>query len=356
METTSKLLFRLSMQSGESMIFETLSSKIIFILLLLYCHKLLSMLLSYIKKNKIVNEWILLGLQAAYMPFQIIIGLSIVIIVLNLFGYNYPLQYIITHTDSVYSTTILLLSCWFLLRLRKYIEIFIRSHQDQFFSRIDPALLGMISQLLKIICACCVGGILLYLAGVPFKSLMIFQGAITIAIGIASQNVLGNGFGGLMLLINKPFKIGDLISSPDKKIEGYVQEIRWDSTKIINLDRRLLHVPNSIFTQIIILNLSNIENRHIFQSINLRYQDADKVNEITYDIQYMLQHHKEIDQKQLIRAHWIEFSPRALRIEVQAFTKTIDSVIFYKVQQDVCIKISEIIKKHDAKIAVVLSA
>ncbi len=155
-----------------------------------------------------------------------------------------------------------------------------------------------------------------------------------------------------MIFAHRPFRVGDWISSPDKKVEGIVEEIGWHATKIRTLERRPLHVPNSIFTHIVIMNSSLMYNRHIKQIVGLRYQDVDKIDRITHDIERMLRSHADIDQDQSVMADWVEFGSHALHIEVYAFTKTTNRALFRKVQQDVCIKIVRIVEKYGAEIAI----
>ena len=50
-----------------------------------------------------------------------------------------------------------------------------------------------------------------------------------------------------MVYMDRPFSIGDWISSPDKDIEGTVEQIGWRSTRIRTFDKRPLYVPNAIF-------------------------------------------------------------------------------------------------------------
>lgn len=298
------------------------------------------------------NTWFLLLLDAAYTPIQICILIVGIYRIAHLFEY----ECIINNIDYVYQVSMLMMMSWFLLRFKKNIEHMLDEQKEYLFTKFDPALVTLCSQIIRITILFCVVGIALYIVGIPFQSLMMLQGAVTIALGVSAQNVLGNGFGGIMILLYKPFEIGDLISSPDKKIEGYVEEIRWDRTKIMNLDRRPLSIPNSMFNQIIIVNASKMRNRHLVQNINLSYKDMNKVDTITAQIQAMLKSHDGIDTKLAASAYLVEIAPQSLRIHVSAFTKTVKSSTFYQVQQDVCIQIAQIIKNNEADIVVVSSA
>ncbi|MCP5821341.1 mechanosensitive ion channel family protein, partial [Klebsiella pneumoniae] len=63
--------------------------------------------------------------------------------------------------------------------------------------------------------------------GMSLSGLLTFGGIGGIAIGMAGKDILSNLFSGIMLYFDRPFKIGDWVSSPDRQIEGTVVEIGW---------------------------------------------------------------------------------------------------------------------------------
>ncbi|MBP9844264.1 mechanosensitive ion channel family protein [Candidatus Babeliales bacterium] len=243
---------------------------------------------------------------------------------------------------------------WFLFRLKFLIEKEFIEESQKSCSTIDPVLISIFSKIMTVILLFFIAGIIFQIMGIPFETLLIFRGAISIAVGFGAQSLLSNFFGSLMILVNRPFRVGDWISSPDKKVEGIIEEIGWTSTRIRTLERRPLYVPNSIFTHIVIMNSSLMYNRHIKQIVCIRYQDVDKIDKITHDIERMLRSHCGIDQDQSIMADWIEFGSHALHIEIYAFTKTTNRVLFRKIQQDICIKVVRVVENYGAKIAIPL--
>lgn len=90
--------------------------------------------------------------------------------------------------------------------------------------------------------------------GMSLSGLLTFGGIGGIAIGMAGKDILSNLFSGIMLYFDRPFKIGDWVSSPDRQIEGTVVEIGWRITKIITFDHRPLYIPNSLFSSISVEN------------------------------------------------------------------------------------------------------
>ena len=155
-----------------------------------------------------------------------------------------------------------------------------------------------------------------------------------------------------MVYMDRPFSIGDWISSPDKDIEGTVEQIGWRSTRIRTFDKRPLYVPNAIFSTVAIQNPSRMTNRRIKTSVGVRFQDAPKIAAIVADIDEMLHNHPDIDTRQTCFVRLNEFGENSLNILVYTFTKTTEWVKFQAVQEDVFLKIIDIIyNKHNASMA-----
>ncbi|MGF7483325.1 mechanosensitive ion channel family protein [Providencia sp. SP181] len=187
--------------------------------------------------------------------------------------------------------------------------------------------------------------------GMSLSGLMAFGGIGGIAIGMAGKDILSNFFSGLMLYFDRPFNIGDWVSSPDRNIEGTVVEIGWRITKIITFDHRPLYIPNSVFSSISVENPGRMTNRRIKTEIGLRYEDSDKIGAIVDDIRTMLQQDENIDTSQTLLVYFDAFADSSLNIMVYCFTKTTVWAEWLAAQQDVYLKIIEIVKRHGADFA-----
>jgi len=154
-----------------------------------------------------------------------------------------------------------------------------------------------------------------------------------------------------MIYMDRPFKVGDWIRSPDKEIEGTVEEIGWRLTRIRTFDMRPLYVPNSTFANIAVENPSRMTNRRIYETIGVRYDDAAQVEAIVAGIKTMLQQHADIDQKQTMIVNLNRFGPSSLDILIYTFTKTTVWVEFHKIKQDVLLKIMGVITAQGAEVA-----
>jgi len=187
--------------------------------------------------------------------------------------------------------------------------------------------------------------------GYSVSGILAFGGIGGVAVGFAAKDLLANFFGGLMVYLDRPFAVGDWIRSPDRDIEGTVEEIGWRLTIIRTFDKRPLYLPNSTFTSIAVENPSRMSNRRIYETIGIRYDDLDKMSVIVEDVKKLLLAHPDIDTDQTMIVNFNRFSESSLDFFVYTFTRTINWVEFHEVKQDVLLKISEIIARHGAEIA-----
>lgn len=233
---------------------------------------------------------------------------------------------------------------------------FINEFENQFSlvrrGKHDPTTLRGITQVLKII-VFTIGGLgMLQLFGIPLEGVIAFGGAGGIAAGLAAKDLLANFFGGLMIFLDKPFKIGDWVRSPDQEIEGTVEYIGWRLTRIRTFDQRPLFVPNAVFSTISLENPSRMANRRIKASFGLRYEDYGKVEPLSLEIEKMLKSHPDIDSvNRTCFVKLVAFGPYYLELQIYSFTKTTDWLKFQSIQQQVFIKTLEIVESFGCKIA-----
>src|SRR3990170_2831099 len=96
----------------------------------------------------------------------------------------------------------------------------------------------------------------LNVAGIPLRSLAIFAGAFGIGIGFGMQNIISNFISGIILLIERPMSVGDVIILEDSAL-GTVEKFNARSTTIITPDGITMTVPNSKFIETKITNLTH---------------------------------------------------------------------------------------------------
>ena len=236
---------------------------------------------------------------------------------------------------------------WFLVHLIKHGERkFVEGEKP-----IDPTTVDAIAKLLKVSVVITSVLVVLQTLGFSISGVVAFGGIGGMAVGFAAKDLLANFFGGLTIYLDRPFTVGDWIRSPDRNIEGIVENIGWRLTRIRTFDKRPLYIPNSVFTTISVENPSRMLNRRIKETIGIRYDDAGKMEAIVSKVKDMLMNHPEVDTTKTLIVNFNAFAPSSLDFFIYTFTKTTDWVYFHEVKQDVMLKIIYIIDKEGAECA-----
>ena len=119
--------------------------------------------------------------------------------------------------------------------------------------------------------------------GVPTTSFVTALASCGVAIGLAMQGSLSNFAGGIMLLLFKPFKVGDFIES--NGVSGTVTDITVVYTIIHTVDNKVITIPNGSLTNSVIVNASCVDTRRVDFTFSAGYEcDIDKVKEILNNV------------------------------------------------------------------------
>lgn len=159
----------------------------------------------------------------------------------------------------------------------KLVNVFVKAlKKSKSFSKIDKTaqdfLLSVLSVTLKVVIALTSAAIL----GVPMTNMVAVLGSCGLAVGLALQGSLSNFAGGIMLLIFKPFKVGDFVEASG--ISGTVQDISILYTNVLTPDNKRAMIPNGALSNAVIVNYSSEETRRQDIEIGVSYSsDLEEV-------------------------------------------------------------------------------
>lgn len=301
------------------------------------------------KASHTKNKWDDSIIKAALTP----LNLAIILLGMAFAVEPYPEEkqsYLVEIVPVVRELGLVVLLAWFLVNFIKQAEkILVKDDQTE--NSIDETTASAISKLLRISVIVSSVLIIMQSLGYSVSGVLAFGGIGGIAVGFAAKDLLSNFFGALMIHLDRPFKVGDWVRSPDKQIEGVVEAIGWRLTIIRTFDKRPLYVPNAVFTQVSVENPSRMTNRRIYETIGVRYCDADKLPKIIDQVSDMLNHHPDIDHDLVKIVNFNEFAPSSLDFFIYVLTKTTNWIEFHKVKQDVLFKVLSIIEENGAEVA-----
>ncbi|MCR5625765.1 MAG: mechanosensitive ion channel family protein [Lachnospiraceae bacterium] len=117
--------------------------------------------------------------------------------------------------------------------------------------------------------------------GVDATSIVAVVGSMGLTIGLALQGSLSNVAGGMLILLVKPFVIGDYIIESNNKLEGWVQSITIFYTTLKTIDRKKIMIPNGELANSSITNVTTFGHRMVDLSFGISYDsDIKKAKEI----------------------------------------------------------------------------
>ncbi len=310
--------------------------------------RVLGKLLAKLQETRIYWDDALVDAARRPLTFLIwIIGLSFAAEIVS----NESGAVIFGAIDPVRDVGVIFTLVWFLVGFIARTEKNIVLKKEARGEEVDRTTADAIAKLLRI--SVIITGLLVTLQtlGYSISGVLAFGGIGGIAVGFAAKDLLANFFGGLMIYLDRPFNVGDWVRSPDREIEGTIENIGWRLTRIRTFDKRALYVPNSIFANIAVENPSRMTHRRIKETIGIRYDDVSKMEVIIDDVKKMLQEHEDIDTNQTLIVNFNEFAPSSLDFFIYTFTKTTNWIRFHEVKQDVLLKVIRIVESHGAECA-----
>ena len=216
------------------------------------------------------------------------------------------------------------------LKLIKILETKLKKENK--FSKLDSSVKGFVISILSISLKTLLLVVAASIVGIPTTSFITIIGSAGVAVGLALQGGLSNLAGGIMLLIFKPFKVGDYIESEGR--DGTVKAITMFYTIITTPDNKEIHLPNGNLLNNEIVNYSSNPTRRLDLEFNVSYDTKiDKVkkviNEVLDNNELILQ-----DKDRIVRI--LKHSDSSLTYTVKVWVKKEDYwTTYFELQENI---------------------
>ena len=173
--------------------------------------------------------------------------------------------------------------------------------------------------------------------GINITSLIAGLGIGGVAVALAVQNILGDLFCSLSILLDKPFEVGDFIVLGELK--GEVEKIGIKSTRIRSLSGEQIIISNSDLTQGKIQNFKRMNQRRILFRFGVTYQtEVEKLRKIPEIVKSLIE---EFNNTKFDRAHFIELGESALNYEVVFFVLSSEFNVYADIHHEINLKLIE---------------
>jgi MscS family membrane protein len=170
-----------------------------------------------------------------------------------------------------------------------------------------------------------------------------------LAFALAAQDTAANLIGGVVILTEKPFTIGDWIAAG--QVEGIVEDITFRSTKVRTFDRAVVTVPNSSLAKEPITNWTRMGRRRINFSLGVAWDTPrERLEACIQRIRQMLRSHPQLHPAVLL-ANFEKIGENSLDIYINCFTKSTALDQWLQVREDILYKIMEILEEQEVVLA-----
>ena len=212
-------------------------------------------------------------------------------------------------------------------------------------------LIGWIIKSLKILIFILGLAAVLELWGIKIGPIIAGLGLFGVAVALGAQDLFKNLISGILVLVEKRFKIGDWILV-EGIIEGIVEKIGFRSTVIRKFDKSIAIIPNFQFAENAVINISQTTNWIISWTINLQYDSTvDQLKTIRNEIEDYIKKNEDYKPELGYAVRVDQFSESSIDMYIRCFTKTDDWDEWLAVKERLAIEIKQIVEKNKASFA-----
>ncbi len=249
--------------------------------------------------------------------------------------------------DTINRTLITILIFWVIHQIIEPVS-YILSGLDKLLTR---ELIGWIIKSLKILIFILGLAAVLELWGIKIGPIIAGLGLFGVAVALGAQDLFKNLISGILVLVEKRFKIGDWILV-DGIIEGIVEKIGFRSTTIRKFDKSLAIIPNFQFAENAVVNVSETSNWLISWIITLQYDTTvDQLKAIRNQIEDHIKKSEDFNTNIGIAVRVDKFSDSSIDMYVRCFTDTDSWNEWLAVKERLAIAIKQIVEANKASFA-----
>ena len=249
--------------------------------------------------------------------------------------------------DTINRTLITILIFWVIHQIIEPVS-YILSGLDKILTR---ELVGWIIKSLKVLIFILGLAAVLELWGIKIGPIIAGLGLFGVAVALGAQDLFKNLISGILVLVEKRFKIGDWILV-EGIIEGIVEKIGFRSTVLRKFDKSLAIIPNFQFAENAVINISETSNWRIDWAITLQYDTTvEQLKKIRDEIESHIKKSEDFDNAVGVAVRIEKFSDSSIDMRVRCFTTSNSFSTWLEVKEKLAIEIKQIVEGNKAAFA-----
>lgn len=288
--------------------------------------------------------------NAFYNPlkiFYVILGIYLAIVFLRKpLGINEWLNFA---TDRLFKISIIILLANGIANSLTTNSKSIKKIKEKMNPEVEDTMFKFILKGIRIIIYVIAGYMIITELGFNLNGLIAGLGIGSVIITLAAQDTAKNLFGGLVIFLDKPFKVGDWIQVD--KFEGTVEDITFRSIRVRTFENSVVNIPNATIANDSIINWSRMEKRR--NKVNLCLEldtPIEKIQKVQQRIKEMLiQHDDVIDDTIIVK--FDNITDNGINLMVCSYTNSIDYTTFLEEKEKINFKIMQILREENVELA-----
>jgi len=280
------------------------------------------------------------------LPMQGLILIAGVYIAVGYFPFLEKSNELLIH---ILKSGVIFMISWGLYNLSSASSVLFFKIKKKYHMNIDNILIPLFSRALRIVIIAISFSIIAQEFGYDVNGFVAGLGIGGLAFALAAKDALANMFGGIIIITEKPFTIGDWVLTPS--VEGTIEDISFRSTKVRTFAQALVTVPNATLSNEPITNWSKMGKRQITFNLTLAYDTPrEKIETVVRQVEYLLKNHPEI-HPETIFVNFDDYKEYGIDIFLYFFTKTTDWGYYLKVKEEINLHIYDLLESENIMIA-----
>ncbi len=251
---------------------------------------------------------------------------------------------------SLISASYIILLAWGVYNLTAETSVVFNRMKVRYNLGIDDVLIPFISKTIRVIVVAIAFSMIADRFGYSVSTFVAGLGLGGVAVAFAAKDALSHLLGGLTIIIEKPFTLGDWILTPD--VEGTVEEITFRSTKIRTFSQALVTMPNATIANGAITNWSKMGKRQINFTLRVSQETTpSQLKQVVKEIKDLVSTHPGV-HPETIFVKFDQFKENGYDIFLYFFTNTTVWAEFLEIKEDINFHILEILDRAGVSVAV----
>lgn len=238
---------------------------------------------------------------------------------------------------------------WLFFRLVDAMSAYFAEAAGRTESNLDDQLIPIVRKSLKVFIGVLAFVFAVQNLGYSVASLVAGLGIGGLALALAAKDTLSNFFGSIVILLDRPFAVGDWIETEGQ--EGVVEEIGFRSTRIRTFGKTELSIPNNNLANAVINNWSRMPIRRVKTTLGVTYaSSAEQMEGAVEAIRQLLREHPQVYQDFFL-VNFTEFGSSSLDIFIYYFTTTTVWAEYLRIRQEINLGIMRLLEGMGMEVA-----